>query len=112
MEIAVRKLHPLFAAEVTGVDLVAPLDDDLFAQIRDAFNEHAVLVFPDQKLDDEQQIAFGLRFGPLETSVRKDRKRRVTRPEISEIANVDEHGRLVDASLAGHGPTALDGRVL
>lgn len=97
MGIAVRKLNPLFAAEVTGVDLSAPLDDDLFAQIRDAFNEHAVLVLPDQKLDDEQQIAFSLRFGPLETSVRKDRKRRATRPEISEIANVDELGRLVDA---------------
>lgn len=97
MGIAVRKLNPLFAAEVTGVDLSAPLGDELFAQIRDAFNEHAVLVLPDQKLDDEQQIAFSLRFGPLETSVRKDRKRRATRPEISEIANVDELGRLVDA---------------
>lgn len=56
MGIAVRKLNPLFAAEVTGVDLSAPLDDELFAQIRDAFNEHAVLVLPDQKLDSDSSF--------------------------------------------------------
>ncbi|MBI4610887.1 MAG: TauD/TfdA family dioxygenase [Candidatus Rokubacteria bacterium] len=96
MTISVEKLQP-FGARVRGVDLANPLDDELFDRIRDAFNAHAVLVFPGQPLDDEQQIAFSLRFGPLETSIRKDRKRRVTRPEISEIANVDEHGRIVDA---------------
>jgi len=73
------------------------------AEVPERFDEEARLgpqkreQFPGQPLDDEQQIAFSLRFGPLETSIRKDRKRRVTRPEISEIANVDEHGRIVDA---------------
>lgn len=92
--LTVEKLEP-FGATVRGVDLSKPLDDDTFARILDAFNEHAVVVFHEQPLDDEQQIAFSLRFGRLETSVRKDRKRRVTRVEISEVANVDEHGRIV-----------------
>ena len=96
MGISVETLKP-FGAEVRGIDLSIPLDDRSFRQIQNAFNEHAVLVFPDQDLDDEQQIAFSLRFGPLETSIRKDRKRRVTHPQISEISNIDEYDRIVDA---------------
>src|SRR5581483_10705635 len=36
--------------------------------IRAAFEEYSVLVFHDQSLDDERQIAFSRRFGPLETA--------------------------------------------
>lgn len=96
MRVSVETLKP-FGVEVRGVDLSLPLDADAFGQIQNAFNEHAVLVFPDQDLDDEQQIAFSLRFGPLETSIRKDRKRRVTHPQISDISNIDEYDRIVDA---------------
>ncbi len=64
--IAVRRLHPLFAAEVTGVDLTAPPTDAVFAEIAAAFDEHSVLVFPGQRLDDKQQLAFARRFGDLE----------------------------------------------
>lgn len=96
MTITVTKLHPHFAAEVRGVDLSRSLDDAVFAEIRDAFGQHAVLVFPDQKLDDEQQIAFSRKFGPLEQSIRRHRPRRVERPEISDISNVDEHDRPFD----------------
>ena len=66
--IAVERLHPLFAARVTGVDLRRPVPDDDFAAIREAFEEHLVLVFPGQDIDDAQQIAFSERFGPLETT--------------------------------------------
>ena len=59
-----RPLGGVFGAEVVGVDL-AELDDTTFAAIHDAFVEHAVLVFRGQKLEPEQQIAFGARFGEL-----------------------------------------------
>ena len=45
--ISVRQIHPLFAAEVTGVDL-ASLTPDQVATLQDASNRHAVLVFPGQ----------------------------------------------------------------
>ncbi|HWB48541.1 MAG TPA: TauD/TfdA family dioxygenase [Stellaceae bacterium] len=66
MPITIRKLHPLFVAEIGGVDTGEPMDDATFAEIRAALDEHSVLVFHDQSLDDEKQIGFSRRFGPLE----------------------------------------------
>ncbi len=66
MPITIRKLHPLFCAEIGGVDTGAPMDEATFAEIRAALDEYSVLVFHDQSLDDERQIAFSCRFGPLE----------------------------------------------
>jgi alpha-ketoglutarate-dependent 2,4-dichlorophenoxyacetate dioxygenase len=66
MNITIKKLHPLFVAEIGGVDTGAPLDDSTFGEIRAALDEYSVLVFHDQSLDDEKQIAFSRRFGPLE----------------------------------------------
>jgi len=68
MTITIRKLHPLFAAEIGGVDTGEPMDDATFTAIRAALDEYSVLVFHDQSLDDERQVAFSRRFGPLETS--------------------------------------------
>src|SRR5277367_2050607 len=68
MPITIEKLHPLFCAEIGGVDTGAPIDDAIFGEIRAALDEYSVLVFHDQSLDDERQIAFSRRFGPLETS--------------------------------------------
>lgn len=64
----IAPLHPLFAAEVTGLDLAADPDDAGFERIREAFRQHSVLVFRDQDIDDERQIRFSRRFGPLETT--------------------------------------------
>lgn len=52
-------------ALVTGVDLAAPLDDAIVAEIRAAWLEHLVLAFPDQHLDDDDLERFTLRFGPF-----------------------------------------------
>jgi alpha-ketoglutarate-dependent 2,4-dichlorophenoxyacetate dioxygenase len=61
-------IHPRFGARVTDIDLSRVLDDEVFATVRDAFARYSVLVFPDQPLTDEQQIAFSKRFGPLEAT--------------------------------------------
>ena len=65
--VQITPLHPLFAAEVTGLDLSGGGPDDAaFARIEEAFRRRSVLVFRDQAIDDDQQIAFSERFGPLE----------------------------------------------
>jgi taurine dioxygenase len=51
-------------AEISGVDL-ARLDDRAFAQIKQAFLDHLVLFFRDQRLSPEQQVALTRRFGPI-----------------------------------------------
>lgn len=63
-------LHPLFGAEIRGVDLTSALDDATFGRILDAFNESSLLLFRGQPLDDAQQVAFSQGFGPLETTVK------------------------------------------
>ena len=67
--IEIRRLHPLYGAEIVGVDTGEPINDDTFAAIRDAFEEYSVLLFRGQTLDDARQIAFSERFGPLENTV-------------------------------------------
>ncbi|HYE93222.1 MAG TPA: TauD/TfdA family dioxygenase [Terriglobales bacterium] len=62
----ITRLTEHFAAEIAGVDIGAPLDDATWTAIRAALDEHSVLVFRGQTLDDERQIAFSERFGPLE----------------------------------------------
>lgn len=69
MTVTVTPLNPLFGAAITGVDLNALAYTD-FAAIRAAFEVHGILVFRGQPLDDDAQIAFSERFGPLENTVK------------------------------------------
>ena len=96
MALATRRLHPLFGAEILGVD-VKRVDDATFKEIEAAFNEHSVLLFRGQSLTDEEQIAFSERFGPLEITIRSintDTKAR-TLPQIANLANVDAEDQLI-----------------
>ena len=89
----ITAVHPCLGAEVAGVDLARPLDDDAFARIAAAFDEHSVLVFHGQHLTDEQQMVFSARFGPLETTVRTMGNEDRLGAHIVDLSNTDEHGR-------------------
>jgi alpha-ketoglutarate-dependent 2,4-dichlorophenoxyacetate dioxygenase len=93
--IDLHPLHPLFVAEISGVDSGRPLEPDTARGIMQAIDRHAVLVLRDQDLDDERQLAFAAHFGEIEAprSGRGATKRRL-RPEISDISNLDENNRL------------------
>ena len=67
--ITIKRLHPLFVGEVTGIDCSAPMSREDFRTIWEAFNEHQILVFRDQHFDDESQIAFSSKFNDLETMI-------------------------------------------
>jgi taurine dioxygenase len=54
-----------FGAAVTGLNLADPLSDALVEQIRDAWLEHHVLSFPDQKINDDDLERITLHFGPF-----------------------------------------------
>lgn len=53
--VTVTPVHPYIGAKVNGVDLAQPLDESTFRAIFEAFQEHSVLIFHDQRLTDEQQ---------------------------------------------------------
>ncbi|MFT6580513.1 MAG: alpha-ketoglutarate-dependent 2,4-dichlorophenoxyacetate dioxygenase [Alphaproteobacteria bacterium] len=66
MPLSFTPLTPVFGARVTGVDLSQPMTDALFTEIRAAFDEHLVLIFSGPIMNDERQVDFSKRFGPLE----------------------------------------------
>ncbi|HTC06456.1 MAG TPA: TauD/TfdA family dioxygenase [Xanthobacteraceae bacterium] len=62
----VRRLGASLGAEILGVDLKAPMDDDAFVAFEAALVEHKVLAVRDQFLTTEQHVALSRRFGELE----------------------------------------------
>jgi alpha-ketoglutarate-dependent 2,4-dichlorophenoxyacetate dioxygenase len=90
--IATRPLHRFFGAIVEGVDLTKRINDEAFAQLRNALSEFSVLVFPRQDINDAEQIAFSQRFGPLETT--KIGTRGAGSPLVI-LSNIGEDNRIV-----------------
>lgn len=94
-----RKLHPLFAAEAAGVDL-RDVDDDTVAAIRAGMDEHAVLVFRDQPLSDDHQVAFAQRLdGALhtKTGISALQKPRYAHAALTDISNMNAEGAIYEA---------------
>jgi len=60
---------PGFGAELRGVTLSdVASDDDTYAAVRAAFEEHSVLVLREQDVSDDVQLAFSRRFGQPEVT--------------------------------------------
>jgi alpha-ketoglutarate-dependent 2,4-dichlorophenoxyacetate dioxygenase len=60
---------PGFGAELRGVTLSDVANDDAaYKAVRAAFEEHSVLVFRNQQVTDDLQLAFSRRFGPPEVT--------------------------------------------
>ena len=70
MTVKTRQIGPCFAAEVDGIDMKKPLSPDEVKAVHNGMNEYAVLVFHDQYIDDEQQLAFTRSLGELEAPTR------------------------------------------
>ena len=97
--LTLRKLHPLFAAEVTTPLALAEVHDPATLQaIRDAMDRYAVLVFRNQRLDDAAQMAFARRLdGELhdKTGSAAMGPSRLGTEAVADISNVDEVGRVL-----------------
>ncbi|MBA1275914.1 TauD/TfdA dioxygenase family protein [Stutzerimonas azotifigens] len=96
----VRPFDAPLGAEIIGLDLSQPLTDEDFARIHRAHLNHGLLVFRDQRITPEQQIAFSRRFGPLQIHVLKQFLL-AGHPEIFIISNVVENGQPVGLADAG-----------
>ena len=87
-----------FVAEVTGIDLRSRLDAGAAANIHAAMDRHAVLLFHDQPLTDDQQIAFTKSLGKIELNTANNVTRLDQRRlgiEMSDISNLDQQGNLL-----------------
>ena len=96
--IHVRPLHPLFVGEVSGIDLTRRLSAAAVASVEAAISQYAVLVFRDQRVTDEQQLAFSECFGPLEhtggTGISKPGEQRL-HPAFADVSNLDVGGEVL-----------------
>ena len=96
MTISISPLHPVLAGKVSGADLTAPMSKDDVAAIEAGMDRYAVLVFPDQRIDDEQQMAFTRNFGEIENA----RGGNITKPHefrlqqgMVDVSNLDKDGK-------------------
>lgn len=106
---AINPLHPLFGAELLGVDLREPPGDALIGAIENAMAKYAVVVLRDQLIDDEQQIRFSRAFGPLELPPHMGLKRseaeplrRRIRSEMYDVSNLGADGELLPPDSLKH----------
>ena len=90
MTITVSPVTPEFVAEVFDVDLSRAVSDADFAEVARAFWKYSVLVFPGQKIDQSQQLAFAERFGAIERERTLDPKATPSRFDgaFSDISNL------------------------
>ena len=96
MAIEIRQVNPFFVAGIGGIDLRKSVDRTTVNAIWQAIDRYAVLVFRDQCLDDTQLRDFAANFGALEIgrAAARGGRRRLAHPEIGDISNLDEDGRL------------------
>jgi len=95
MAMAIRQLHKHFVGEVSGLDLRKPLTRDEAVEVEAGMDKYAVLVFHDQDITDEQQMAFALNFGERENP----RGGNVTKKEdlrldsgLNDVSNLGKDG--------------------
>ena len=97
MPVTTRQIGPCFAAEVDGIDLTRPLSSADVKAVHAGMDEDAVLVFHDQKLDDEQQLAFSRGLGELEhavgTSLRAPDEYRLP-TTFADVSNLDKDNNI------------------
>ena len=98
MALGIRSIHPLFAGEVSGVDITQPISRDEVTAIEAGMDRHGVLVFRDQHVTDEAQLAFSRNFGELEqtrgTGISKPGEQRLD-PAFADVSNLDKDNRLL-----------------
>ena len=63
--IGVKPISGALGAEIEGVDLAKPLDNQIFSEVHQAFLDHQVIFFRDQQITPDQQLDFARRFGTL-----------------------------------------------
>jgi alpha-ketoglutarate-dependent 2,4-dichlorophenoxyacetate dioxygenase len=97
MPFVTRQIGPCFAAKVEGIDIRKPLSPEEVAAIHAGMDRYAVLVFHDQQIDDEQQLAFTRRLGDIEhaigTSLRAPDECRLP-TTFADVSNLDKDGAI------------------
>jgi taurine dioxygenase len=107
MSLSIQTLHPSFAAEIRGLDL-GQLDGEGLEEVIAAWRRNPILVFRDQVLSPEAQLAFARRLGDLDLAPAFDVEQSALPgyPELAVVSNIKVDGKpiggLGDGELAWH----------
>src|SRR5262249_30772727 len=101
MTIDIRPIDPVhrafFAGEVSGLDLTRPLSPEEVAEVHAGMDQYGVLVFHDQRINDEQQLVFSRSLGPLEQAtgdIAAPQDRRMSM-DLNDISNLDRNNKIL-----------------
>ena len=101
--VTIKPVTPAVGAEISGVNL-AQLSETEFSQIEQAWNRYSALLFRDQKLTDDDLLAFSRRFGELDPPPAQEHGRQSPEgyPDVYVVSNVlDDKGAPIGALGAG-----------
>src|SRR5438128_10197412 len=91
-----KRASPALGAEITGIDLRRGIAAATVAQLREAWRQHLVLIFPGQTLEEEDQVRVARHFGELQGRIRPEATRkeagRTRHPEVMLVSNIRENG--------------------
>jgi len=100
-DLAILPTGAVLGAEICGLNLAEPMDDDTFEAVDDAFARFGVIFFRNQHITPPQQVDFTRRFGTIEFNIFGERWSVPGAPEIVVVSNVTENGKPVGVRRAG-----------
>jgi taurine dioxygenase len=114
MTIKITPLTSIIAAEISGLDMAEPQDDETVAALRQALLDHLVLIFRGQDISEPEQVRFAGYFGtPMEIRQNDNLARRPDAdPRVMLVSNIVEDGKQIGALPGGelqfHSDSAFD----
>tara|TARA_B100000700_G_C15013479_1_gene842159 strand:- start:1399 stop:2256 length:858 start_codon:yes stop_codon:yes gene_type:complete len=96
VSIKVEPISDAVGATITNIDLRKEMTPDVLREVHQAWLDYQVLVFPEQQLDEENQIRFTANFGEVGGRNRKvptAEGNSVSHPGIMLISNIRKDGK-------------------
>ena len=110
----VKPLCDALGAKITGLDLSVKLGSEVKREIHDAWLKYQVLVFPNQKLTEDEQIRFARSWGkfPVRDRYEKRAEKGTADKSIMLVSNIRKNGKpigsLPDGEMMFHTDGAYD----
>jgi len=104
LSLSVTPLSPALGAEIGGADIAAGISDGDFRRIENAWADYSLICLRGQDMTDDQQVAFGARFGPLAPWSRfadKVEGDETRNPYLMLITNIREDGKFIGSLAEG-----------
>jgi len=94
-ELTLTPIHPRFGVQVHNFNL-SDVTEETFPALRAAFEEHSLLLFRNQDLNDQDHMRLARLFGPIEDRT-KDERAEGEAFKVPEVSNIRDGGSTTGA---------------